>query len=160
MKKRFCAILFIFILLLSNFSVGETTMQFLNTPATKEVVNMIASTGMTAKDCCDESSGLRAILAVGLTYQLLQKEGFASWDVDVATNYVGYSEDLFYAVMALSSTQRAILELDTKYHICNYRLEEDTDTSKNEMVCQELCEENYWPLNVKEIQSALYQILN
>ena len=155
MKKQFCIICSLIIMLIPMLCVAEAPMQFLKTP----VVEVIEENKMPAQELY-KSEGLRATVAIGLQISLMQQEKNSDGYIDTETMWIGYNGDCFYVVSAYSESQRALFELDTKYFICKYRIEDNADMNQNEMICEEFCPDYYCALSPKEVESALYSIIN
>lgn len=155
MKKQFCIICSLIIMLIPMLCAAEAPMQFLKTP----VIDIIKEYKMPAQELY-KAEDLRALIAVGLQISLMQQEENSDGSIDPKSIWIGCNGDCFYLVSAYSESKRALFELDMKYFICKYRIEDNADMSQNEMICKEICPDYYCALSQKEVESVLYGIIN
>ena len=156
MKRAFCLICSFILMTLPGLCMAEAPMQhFLKTG----VVDILAESEISAQTLY-ETERLRASVAIVLQISLYKQNNQSGGSFDSKTMYIGYNGECFYVICAYSETQRAIYELDTEYHMCKYRIDDNADMSQNEMICKELCPDHYCSLSQKEIESAVYALTN
>ena len=155
MKKRFFIISILIVMLIPMLCAAEAPMQFLKTP----VIDIIKEYEMPAQELF-KAEDLRALIAVALQISLMEQDKNSDGHIEPKSMWIGCNGDCFYLVSAYSESKRAIFELDTKYLICKYRIEDNADMSQNEMICKEICPDYYCALSQKEVESVLYGMMN
>lgn len=111
----------------------------------------------TAKDWC--SDGLRETAIMTLAIDYLRQSGASQMKLTPESTFIGYKDEVLYAVIPVIEGETVFFEMDTEYETCKYCIYDGIDAVRNEQIIASNCAKNYWGTEWKAMESALYALL-